>query len=70
MNPNGVLTPAYGRDYKSLKAVQADFNAGKDFRLNTPSGDTYCSIRDFNGKGRIQVRYAKLAKVGFLTYDR
>ncbi len=25
------LIPAYGRDYKSLKAAQADFDAGKDF---------------------------------------
>lgn len=26
-----TLTPAYGRDYKSKAAVQADFDAGKDF---------------------------------------
>ncbi len=25
------LIPAYGRDYKSLKAAQADFDAGKGF---------------------------------------
>ena len=28
-----TLTPAYGRDYKSKKAVLADFNADKDFIL-------------------------------------
>jgi len=26
-----TLTPAYGRDYKSKKAVLADWEAGKDF---------------------------------------
>ena len=26
-----TLTPAYGRDYKSAKAVKADWTAGKDF---------------------------------------
>ena len=26
-----TLLPAYGRDYKSAKAVQADWNANKDF---------------------------------------
>lgn len=26
-----TLSPAYGRDYKSKKAVQADFDADKDF---------------------------------------
>lgn len=26
-----TLTPAYGRDYKSQKEVQADFDADKDF---------------------------------------
>lgn len=69
-NPNGVLTPAYGRDYKSLKAMQADFDAGKDFRLNTYNNECYCSINDFSGKGKIQARYNRLASVGFLTYNR
>jgi hypothetical protein len=31
MNP--TLTPAYGRDYKSKKAVLADWLANKDFIL-------------------------------------
>lgn len=26
-----TLSPAYGRDYKSAKAVKEDFNADKDF---------------------------------------
>ena len=30
-----ILQPAYGRDYKSKKAVLADWNANKDFRIAT-----------------------------------
>jgi hypothetical protein len=30
-----TLTPAYGRDYKSQKAVKADWAAGKDFIIET-----------------------------------
>lgn len=26
-----TLSPAYGRDYKSVKAVKEDFNSNKDF---------------------------------------
>jgi hypothetical protein len=26
-----ILSPAYGRDYKSAKAAKADFDADKDF---------------------------------------
>lgn len=29
-----TLVPAYGRDYKSGKDVQADWDAGKDFQIN------------------------------------
>ena len=29
-----ILTPAYGRDYKSKQAVLDDFNADKDFIFN------------------------------------
>lgn len=67
-NPVGVLTPAYGRDYKSLASMQADFDAGKDFLLNYMGGDTYCSKQDFKGKGKIQCRYARMTKVGFLKF--
>jgi hypothetical protein len=69
-NPDGTLTPAYGRDYKSLSAMQADFDAGKDFTINSPCGSTYCSIRDFHGKGSVQARYNRLTKTGFLTFNR
>jgi hypothetical protein len=53
------LSPAYGRDYKSAKEVEADFLAGKDFA--TASGQ-YCSFRDFPGQS-VEIRYAKQRKV-------
>ena len=59
-----VLTPAYGRDYNSLKALRLDWLAGKDF-LAQPHGQ-YCSIRDFPSGTKLQARYAKLRKVSIL----
>jgi len=63
-----TLTPAYGRDYKSLKEAQKDFDEGKDFRLNHFSGSTYCSIRDFQKGGveKVKLRYSKRTKIGIL----
>jgi len=67
--------PAYGREYNSLKAVQADFDAGKDFR--TPGGQ-YISIKELlnmGGISTIMCRYGKgLTKSGILKikvqYDK
>jgi hypothetical protein len=59
-----TLVPAYGRDYKSQKEVLADWNTGKDFRME-PQG-CYCSKRDFEkekGTVTVNIRYAKLTKV-------
>jgi hypothetical protein len=52
--------PAYGRDYKSVAAVLADWLAGKDFRCAMTG--RYLSIRDDVPAG-VWVRYAKLAKL-------
>jgi len=59
------LTPAYGRTYNSLKAVQDDFDAGKDF--NTPFSG-YINKEQLLGKtASIQVRYGKnLSKTAML----
>ena len=47
-------TPAYGRDYKSAKAVLADWKAGKDFRSDLG----YLSIRDVERiPAQVWVRY-------------
>jgi len=39
------LLPAYGRKYKTQKALKIDFNEGKDFQMDNGS---YCSIRDLS----------------------
>lgn len=60
------LIPAYGRDYKSKKAVLADWEAGKDFKM-VPRG-SYVSKRDLSEKtGCVTFRYQKLTKV-FVVY--
>lgn len=60
------LKPAYGRDYKSAKAAQADWDAGLDFvYLNFTSryDGKYCSKRDFPGWEALELRYNKLQKI-------
>lgn len=58
----GSLCPAYGRDYKSKAAFEADFRAGKDFELHSGAEMVYCSIRDFKPGVKIQIRYKKLSQ--------
>lgn len=60
-----TLTPAYGRDYKSAKAVKADFEANKDFviaDIMSPDCGRYASKTDLSGE-EVRIRYAKLTKV-------
>ena len=54
-----TVLPAYGRDYKSKKAVLADWHAGKDFQ-DAVSG-SYLSIRD--NLPDIFIRYDKKQKI-------
>lgn len=61
-----VLTPAYGRDYKSAEAALKSYRDGFDFVLNTTSGRTYCSVRDFPYE-MVEIRYNKLTQVTFGT---
>lgn len=58
-----ILTPAYGRDYKSKKEVLKHFLEGKDFIIHTPTMETYTSIRDIAPGATIQFRYKKLTQV-------
>lgn len=61
------LLPAYGRDYKSKKAAQADFDAGKDF---TGADGRYLNKADLiaDGKsGKIECRNADKRKLFMLT---
>lgn len=63
-----ILTPAYGRDYKSKAAVQADFDAGKDFMAMSFDRDGYITKSELVAMGvkQVQARYGKLMKVCML----
>lgn len=61
-----TITPAYGRDYKLKKEVLADWNAGKDFRVNTfghPHDGRYLNKNDAPQGAVINVRYKNLTQV-------
>lgn len=69
-----TLIPAYGRDYKSIKEVKADWNSGKDFiiaDLFDPYDGKYINIADAkgNGIGRVGIRYARLTKQVFIKVE-
>jgi len=62
MSETAVLTPAYGRDYKSAKAAEDDFKLGKDFIYHNPASrwnGKYCSIRDFKTGDVVEIRFNK-----------
>ena len=62
-----TLTPAYGRDYKSAKAVREDFLAGKDFVIADfvhPDSGRYVSVTELAGREReVYIRYCRLTKM-------
>ena len=64
-----VLSPAYGRDYKSAKEVKADLIKGRDFRIESvsPNAGRYCSLRDFHVGQVLNVRYRGLRQVLVIT---
>jgi plasmid maintenance system killer protein len=60
-----ILVPAYGREYKSAKAVKEDWDANKDFRISdisSPDDGRYINKQDAP-KGSYSIRYNQLAKV-------
>jgi hypothetical protein len=60
-----TLIPAYGRDYKSVKAVKDDWAADKDFRISdmsSPDNGRYINKQDAPN-GTYNIRYNKLSKV-------
>lgn len=62
MNSYVEAIPAYGRDYKSQKAVKDDWNAGLDFQ--DAFTRQYLNKQDAESLGlRVLVRYDKLMKV-------
>jgi len=62
-----TVVPAYGRDYKSKKAVMADYHASKDFLINdmsNPHDGRYINKGDADNAGvTMNVRYSRLTKV-------
>ena len=63
-----TLTPAYGRDYKSKKAVLDDFEADKDFIINDvrdrwDGKPVNKSQLKESGTKSVSIRYQKQTKV-------
>lgn len=62
-----TLIPAYGRDYKSKKAVQTDWDAGKDFLTQSIDigFDQYINKQDAENEGlkTIMIRYQNKTKI-------
>ena len=57
-----TMAPAYGRDYKSAKAAEAAWTAGKDWSMTDVFLSGYVSVRDAealkrNGIGSVKLRY-------------
>jgi hypothetical protein len=66
-----TVSGAYGRDYKSLKAAKADWDANKDFRIRDlfSGAGTYINKADAQklaASTSIMVRYNKDRKIGKL----
>lgn len=62
-----TVVPAYGRDYKSKKAVLQDWQAGKDFiiqDMSSPYDGKKINIQDAQAGGvDVMVRYNKLMSI-------
>lgn len=63
-----TLVPAYGRDYKSKKAVLADWEANKDFLIqdiSSPHNGRYINKQDAASlKGTtFNIRYKSLTQI-------
>jgi len=55
--------PAYGRDYKSKKAVLADWNKGMDFIVRDPFDHGYINKDDKPAHIQLNIRYNKLQSI-------
>jgi hypothetical protein len=64
-----TLVPAFGRDYKSGKSVQADWDANKDFIIQDISSTwdgRACNKEDIKNEGKytsVKIRYDQLRKI-------
>lgn len=61
-----TVVPAYGRDYKSNKEVQAAWNDCKDFLIQdvgSPDNGRYVNRPQLKAGDTVSVRFAQLRKV-------
>lgn len=61
-----TLVPSYGRDYKSGKEVQADWDANKDFTINdmsSPDDGRQINKQDATPGMTLNIRYKRLTQV-------
>ena len=63
------LSPAYGRDYKNQKSIKADWQADKDFIIET-FNHPYCGkpvnrsqLIDSGFRGSVEIRYRQMRKL-------
>jgi hypothetical protein len=65
-----ILTPAYGRDYKSAADVKADWEANKDFVIASIGKDMgrYCNKQDAETYGMPEGSYIRYNKLAELTH--
>ena len=74
MEYSSTLIPAYGRDYRSKKAIQADLKEGRlDFRISDMSSrhdGRYVNGQQLSAEGytSVRVRYGNLRKVAQVTF--
>lgn len=66
-----TLTPAYGRDYKSKKAVLEDWTAGKDFLILSQGRSVYINKADAEKGGifQVNIRYKGLRSIAVINLD-
>ena len=61
------VSPAYGRDYKSARAVKADWDANKDFIVQTIGPDCGRMINKQDAESvpglKVQIRYNRMTRV-------
>lgn len=58
-----TAVPAYGRDYKSKKAVLEDWNAGKDFLIQDMFLSGYINKADKPANIVLHIRYKNLQQI-------
>jgi hypothetical protein len=70
-----TLTPAYGRDYKSKKAVLRDWNDGKDFTVSdmfSPYDGKPTNKQDMeqSTETEVLIRYKNLTQIAAVSLNK